>query len=261
MNLKHLVAALALVAAGSANAAIDNAASGNGELFLVVNDDTAGFSFVADLGIKMNDFNPVSMPQPFNLNSFSQWAPFYAAIGGSLSNSIFTVLAMDSLGTKAGDDRMWVSTSSAVLIDDIKATQSKMLGGATPTADVLLGKLNINEDVAAGDMQQMANGSAYSAKGTTTYWMDNMGIALQAKLPFSVMTAANESANFGFMVTTGTQTSLTPIGDNYVQAAGQWTIENNNLIYTVPVPEAETYAMLLAGLGLVGFAARRRKAA
>jgi hypothetical protein len=26
-----------------------------------------------------------------------------------------------------------------------------------------------------------------------------------------------------------------------------------------PVPEAETYAMLLAGLGLVGFAARRKR--
>jgi hypothetical protein len=30
---------------------------------------------------------------------------------------------------------------------------------------------------------------------------------------------------------------------------------------TSPVPEPETYAMLLAGLGLVGFMARRRKAA
>jgi hypothetical protein len=28
--------------------------------------------------------------------------------------------------------------------------------------------------------------------------------------------------------------------------------------YAVPVPEPETYAMLLAGLGLVGFAARRK---
>lgn len=29
--------------------------------------------------------------------------------------------------------------------------------------------------------------------------------------------------------------------------------------YTAPVPEAETYALMLAGLGLVGWAARRRK--
>ena len=29
----------------------------------------------------------------------------------------------------------------------------------------------------------------------------------------------------------------------------------------IPIPEPETYAMLLAGLGLLGFIARRRKTA
>lgn len=54
--------------------------------------------------------------------------------------------------------------------------------------------------------------------------------------------------------------SLTPIA--YVQwnevgsfaGAVYW----DNLVYA-PIPEPETYAMLLAGLGLLGFAARRRK--
>jgi hypothetical protein len=32
----------------------------------------------------------------------------------------------------------------------------------------------------------------------------------------------------------------------------------DNLTYTQPVPEPETYALMLAGLGLLGFAARRR---
>jgi hypothetical protein len=33
----------------------------------------------------------------------------------------------------------------------------------------------------------------------------------------------------------------------------------NGSVNVAAVPEAETYAMMLAGLGLVGFAARRRK--
>ncbi|WP_374049964.1 FxDxF family PEP-CTERM protein [Nitrosomonas sp. sh817] len=50
-------------------------------------------------------------------------------------------------------------------------------------------------------------------------------------------------------------------------ASGQFGFYNNsqsNVRYAgfevTPVPEPETYAMLLAGLGLVGFMARRRKA-
>ncbi len=37
--------------------------------------------------------------------------------------------------------------------------------------------------------------------------------------------------------------------------------EASNFSVTTPVPEPETYALLLAGLGVVGFMARRRKAA
>jgi len=35
--------------------------------------------------------------------------------------------------------------------------------------------------------------------------------------------------------------------------------DNINFDQVIVVPEPETYAMLLAGLGLVGFMARRRK--
>jgi len=42
---------------------------------------------------------------------------------------------------------------------------------------------------------------------------------------------------------------------------GNFTYSGNHQdqLYIVPIPEPETYAMLLAGLGLLGFAARRRK--
>ena len=41
--------------------------------------------------------------------------------------------------------------------------------------------------------------------------------------------------------------------------AGSALPRMDNLTFTTPIPEPETYAMLLAGLGLLGFAARRRK--
>jgi hypothetical protein len=40
---------------------------------------------------------------------------------------------------------------------------------------------------------------------------------------------------------------------------GRFNATFDDVAITTPVPELETYAMLLAGLGLLGFAARRRK--
>lgn len=56
-------------------------------------------------------------------------------------------------------------------------------------------------------------------------------------------------------------------GDYYLQvigkinSSGAGSLSGNVALRAVAVPEAETYAMLLAGLGLVGFVARRRKRA
>jgi hypothetical protein len=44
-----------------------------------------------------------------------------------------------------------------------------------------------------------------------------------------------------------------------VQGAGGGTYTSNVNLALAPVPEAETYAMMVAGLGLLGFMARRRK--
>jgi hypothetical protein len=47
-------------------------------------------------------------------------------------------------------------------------------------------------------------------------------------------------------------------GIHYLAIANE--VSNTTSVYSLaPVPEPETYAMLLAGLGLLGFTARRRK--
>jgi hypothetical protein len=53
----------------------------------------------------------------------------------------------------------------------------------------------------------------------------------------------------------------TPVQEHAVNEYGNYsTILTSNVSPMAAVPEPETYAMLLAGLGLMGFAARRRKA-
>jgi hypothetical protein len=44
-----------------------------------------------------------------------------------------------------------------------------------------------------------------------------------------------------------------------VDATKAWKLDGANLSYVTAVPEPESYAMLLAGLGLMGFIARRRR--
>lgn len=53
--------------------------------------------------------------------------------------------------------------------------------------------------------------------------------------------------------------TLEIVGKVNSQFAGSYS--GNLLLQTTPVPEADTYAMLLAGLGVVGVVARRRKSA
>jgi hypothetical protein len=60
MKLQHIAAAVALVAAGAANASLDNFATGNGGLFLIAFDNAAGSftqtSTFIDLGYNLSDF-------------------------------------------------------------------------------------------------------------------------------------------------------------------------------------------------------------
>jgi hypothetical protein len=254
-KLNTLVAAALLVAAGSANAAISNAATGNGEMFLVVYDTTAGYSFVGDLGIAIDSFDSAST-QSFNLNGFSQWTPFLGAVGGNLGNAQFAVLGADSVGNAAGGRRMLVTSAGDVTADDITATQNSFFRTATTSMDTWLGLLNSNTDVVGGDMDSVANGSAYSTSGSSTYF-DNIDGNIQNNLKHNVLVNAGGVANFGLQSNSSTSL-LSPTA--YMPYAGNFTVNGAKLDYTVAaVPEAETYAMMLAGLGLVGFMVSRRR--
>lgn len=84
--------------------------------------------------------------------------------------------------------------------------------------------------------------SSWNAMGTTPGWSNGTSIGL-----------------IGTNMVVNGQTYAYVIG--YNDSAGQATLGDwdDFVIGVNPVPEPETYAMLLAGLGLMGFVARRRK--
>lgn len=83
----------------------------------------------------------------------------------------------------------------------------------------------------------------------------------------SAWSAHWNGTNFGQgAIATGTVDALgnysiswtsTVVGGAFNNQVGSWTM--TGVVAAAPVPEASTYGMMLAGLGLVGFAVRRRK--
>ncbi len=107
-------------------------------------------------------------------------------------------------------------------------------------------------------------GGAAAGGSATAPTASEVGGAMTADL--SAWTAFWNNNNFGQGgIATGTWDSVTGVynigwsatvvGGAFDGMTGVWTMTG----VAVPVPEASTYGMMLAGLGLVGFAVRRRK--
>lgn len=90
------------------------------------------------------------------------------------------------------------------------------------------------------DLSNMAIALTDSTE-STTYAMDN---TLDASNALQLSAILNPGLGYRFVVT----------GDVTGNLGGGY----GGVLQAAPVPEAETYAMMLAGLGLVGFMARRR---
>ena len=74
---------------------------------------------------------------------------------------------------------------------------------------------------------------------------------------YSVTSISNAVVTFGTAWGAGQTLQLRWVDDNAVNISNDQVIGLNN-VSVAAVPEPETYAMFLAGLGLLGFAARRR---
>lgn len=91
-------------------------------------------------------------------------------------------------------------------------------------------------------------------------WFNNRSVDL------SDIAGADNNANFAFRIVSafapGTSAYAASNSGSSYATSGTWRFDMVTVSGTTvaPVPEPEAYAMLLAGLGLMGFAARRRQA-
>lgn len=288
MKLKMIaLAALAVVSAPSF-AAIDTAASGNGELVAVFRFyNGAGTTAVGgedrsatfDLGVSMDSFlankNVAGFSKTWTLsaaNYGTAWDSLKTFAGSSVNNIQYGVVAFDSLGTQAGERRILSTNSLNTAPTQNNGNISNVLN-ATSGATKWITATNL-----AGTHTTEANGANFATNNDGNAYFGNMGGAAGDTLATNwntftkAVTVSQNFYSYANSSTSATGTALTSVfgfdvdGNGSIAAAeyGKWSVDvaKNTITFAnpaAPVPEPETYAMLLAGLGLMGAIVRRRQ--
>lgn len=252
-SLKTLAAAAVMaVAASSSFAAIDAGATGNGELFFNIWD--ANGSYTRDLNITISSFE-TQLAAAGSLNlSFAQDANFTSFLAGANAAALkWNVVAGDAVNPL----RM-LTTYTAPELAPLTDNNTKLV-----STNIRNFATAVNAVIGSNDSVVVNSGSAaYAGNGTAGKFGAKLGNVLNFD---TTGTLANNSfaSSLGFMridaKTTGTAPSVYNEYMDGASAVNVYLDASNTLhIAAAPVPEPESYAMLLAGLGMIGFMAGRR---
>lgn len=268
-KLKALVAAVAFAAAGSAFAAIqpgNNAAtSQQGELvFYAFGYDANGnaATYVKDLGVSFNTFVATPSYAAVDLDTDANWSSF---LGAGLSNTQWGVFATQKTAnsaTAANGIRILTTAAGNDASQEISNANLTLAHGNT---NVALVALNF------GSTDYATNSSYYfSPAAVNGPASGNFGAYLGSDFKttgvfFNITNPIGTTSASFFQVARGAGSNAAgiPVVTD-VDATKVWNLTaGNELSYavpTAPIPEPETYAMMAAGLMLLGAVARRRRA-
>jgi hypothetical protein len=193
------------------------------------------------------------------------WSTFTAGMdAATIAGLQWDVTALDSNGVTAADQRRILTTS----VDDLVAQQA---GAGVATNNTEFNNATLNQDIYwDAAIAAMGSGSEIiiddTASNAFAISVAVHGTNFSGKTPdFNTVGNVGDSMGFYYLTRTGSSGTAEAIAVAYGNANGASTFTlglDGSLVYAnaAPVPEASTYGMMLAGLGLVGFMARRRVA-
>ena len=267
-QLKALAAAAILAAALPAQAATDTAVSGNSSLILAVYDTTANISALFDLGKNYSDFNVAGASfansgvtnagTSFSWNLASgdystAWSQFLTT--ATLANIKYAVVAQDNTGSGAAG-RGLISTYSAFATNPTTG-QLQTIGA---NFDSYVGNNGTASQVLYENHSTVANGGSVANTGGA-YAPNYFGSGKNFNL--GPIAAGAIGGDLGvFQYTSAATTFVTPTLTVFGNSAKFNLASNGALVYSTvaAVPEADTWALMMLGLGFMGFVARRKQA-
>ena len=262
MKIKHIALAAAMVAsAASANAGlnIDTSFSNNDSMFINIWDATG--SFTKDLGVSFGTFGTAAAaanPGDFVSLNLANDVAFQAFIAGR------STFSWDIIGVNTVSNYSSISTTNGTAA---LATAPLNTGMKTGTTNILnyMGAIN-GGILTPGSLVTNGTDSLYTSSNTApTYVTANASASTGLFVSNSAIigTQANNSfaTGLGLLREVGAATGTSRATQTYFTGASAY-IDSADVVHVgfavAAVPEPESLAMLLAGMGLVGTIARRR---
>jgi hypothetical protein len=241
---KSVLAATLLVAAGAANASINNLNGTDSEAYLSVYDKSQDLTFTLDLGVSMSTLISKiadgSYQLHYDLSSNDMWNTFAGSMDASQTvYGVAVGFAQRTLITGVNEIKKFTTISSASAVGIAVKNRAQEING---------GQLTDNPGEVIGNYAANLSSLVYGADTPKTGQHNNFNSI------FGVVSAANANIAYGvagdFWYYNGTQA--------HTLAAGKWLLSGNELSYVVPVPAA----VWMFGTGLMAmFGLNRRKAA
>lgn len=265
MSFKLKALVLAAIAATTMSS-VANALTNN-EIFLIAYDSTANNekTFVASLGTlgSVSGFNGTSdFSKSFAADS--NWTGFYSAANSA--NITWQVLGVNAVGTgtyNAGDELLTTSAQAVPPgLPSFNNNSFNQLIASAVSGTGAIGKFTSLNSTVTGNTTALVLGTAddSGAAANNNFFTKYNGLVSTASLDtaqgFWDITRAVSSLNATQAVKTQFMDVTNTFADTLtLTSAGVLTYSN-----VAAVPEADSSAMILAGLGLMGFIARRRNA-
>jgi hypothetical protein len=263
-KLKALVAATVatITMSGAANALTNN------EIFLVAYDSVNLKTFVAALGGAGTtaSFDGTSNLS-FNYGSDANWASFIST--ASTGSIAYQVLGFNSTGGGGvgAADKLLVSTNAMPTGNLLTNTQMTNLMNdvTTPGSTIWFWESQtLGSLTGTGTAFVSGTGDGSGAIANTNVFNKVINLAdttaaLGTNLNFWSVTRPASTSNPTQQIKTQFKQGATATAD-FWNLAANGTLTYTGAAATAPVPEADTWAMMLLGLGFMGFVARRRQA-